>query len=262
MNDYEVAIAVADSGAKIVRQRFGKKLDHFNKGNDDFATNADIEAENTMLAILRRERPNDAILGEESGHSGSSNSVRKWLLDPLCGTLNYSVKMPIVAVNVALWSEGKCIAAAVSDPFNNDMFWIDDKSAYVRVVDKDILLSPSSKLKLVDINLDPPFPSSPNFNIVKLVGDDIFSANFKPRVVSSSMALTWVASGQRAGYITDGYLHESVHFSAGIAICKVAGCTITDLRGREINNNTKGLIAAADSDTHTKLLNLVKKNTT
>jgi myo-inositol-1(or 4)-monophosphatase len=92
MDDFALAIAVANEGADIVRDRFGTRLIRLDKGSGDFATNADIEAEKAMLALLRRERPDDRILGEESGSSGSANSSRTWLIDPLCGTLNYAAK--------------------------------------------------------------------------------------------------------------------------------------------------------------------------
>jgi myo-inositol-1(or 4)-monophosphatase len=83
MNDVDVAIAVADAGAAVVRSCFGTALERLDKGGGDFATNADIEAENAMLALLRQERPQDTVLGEESGRSGAVEGGRTWLLDPL-----------------------------------------------------------------------------------------------------------------------------------------------------------------------------------
>jgi myo-inositol-1(or 4)-monophosphatase len=74
MNDFDVATAVADAGAAVVRRRFGTMLQRLEKGAGDFTTNADIEAENAMRALLHRERPEDAILDEESGRSGARNS--------------------------------------------------------------------------------------------------------------------------------------------------------------------------------------------
>jgi hypothetical protein len=50
-----------------------------------------------------------------------------------------------------------------------------------------------------------------------------------------------------------------VHFAAGLAICGVAGCTVTDLRGQPWGYAATGLVAAADPDTHAALLRLVKK---
>ena len=70
MQDCDVAIAVADAGAAVVRQYFGTPLQRLDKGAGDFATHADIAAEHAMLAVLRRERPADAMLGEGRGFAG------------------------------------------------------------------------------------------------------------------------------------------------------------------------------------------------
>lgn len=259
MNDCDVAIAVADAGAAVVRRRFGTTLQRLEKGAGDFATNADIEAEHAMLAVLHCERPADAMLGEESGRSGASSSVRMWLIDPLCGTLNYAVRMRVAAVNVALRSEGRFLVAAVADPFNHEIFWTDGRGAFVRADDEDSPLTPHGRSQLVDLNFDPPFPNAPAFTAVALAADAEFTARFRPRVVSTSMALTWDATGQRAAYITDGDVRDSVHFAAGLALCEAAGCPVTDLRGRGWGSGATGLVAAADAETHAALLSLVKK---
>jgi myo-inositol-1(or 4)-monophosphatase len=259
MTDRDLAIAVADVGAAVVRHRFGTALQRLDKGAGDFATSADIEAEQAMLALLQRQRPADAILGEESGRTGSSSASRVWLLDPLCGTLNYAARMRVAAVNVALRQENRCIAAAVADPFNGEIFWTDGHKAHVRVNAHDTPVVPSSSSRLVDLNFDPPFPNAPAFSAVTLTGDPGFVARFRPRVVSTSMALTWVATGQRAAYVTDGDVRNSVHFAAGLAICEAAGCVVTDLTGREWSSGVNGLLAAADAETHTALLTLIEQ---
>jgi myo-inositol-1(or 4)-monophosphatase len=68
--------------------------------------------------------------------------------------------------------------------------------------------------------------------------------------VSTSMALAWVATGQRAAYITDGDVRNSVHFAAGIAVCEAAGCVSSDLFGAPWGRGATGLIVAADFETH------------
>ena len=73
------------------------------------------------------------------------------------------------------------------------------------------------------------------------------------------MALAWVATGQRAAYVTDGDPRESVHMAAGIALCEAAGCTVTDLHGGEYGSGANGLLVAADAETHAVLLTIVKQ---
>jgi len=257
MNDCDVAMAVANAGAAVVRRYFGTALQRLEKHAGDFATNADIEAEDAMLTVLQRERPADAIIGEERGRSGARSGMRTWFIDPLCGTLNYAVRMRVAAVNVALVSASRCIAAAVADPFNHELFWTDGTRAFRRAGDQDVPLVPDSSSTLVDLNFDPPFPNAPAFKATTLAADAGFAARFRPRVLSTSMALTWVATGQRAAYITDGDLRESVHFAAGLALCEAAGCSITDLRGDEWGSGATGLVAAADAETHALLLSLI-----
>jgi myo-inositol-1(or 4)-monophosphatase len=259
MNDPELAITVVGAGAEVVRRLFGTPLERFDKGAGDFATTADFESEAAMLAVLGRERPADAVLGEESGRGGALDGLRLWLLDPLCGTLNYAARMPVVSVNAAVVAAEAVLAAAVAEPFGDEVFWTDGSSAFVRTQGRDTPLLPSAHSGLVDLNLDPPFPNAPAFQAAALAADSEFAARFMPRVVASSLALTWVATGQRCAYITDGDVRDSVHFAAGLGICGAAGCCISDLRGGTWGQGPDGLIVAADRPTHAALLALVDR---
>jgi myo-inositol-1(or 4)-monophosphatase len=74
-------------------------------------------------------------------------------------------------------------------------------------------------------------------------------------VVSSTLALAWVAAGRRAAYVTDGGdLSDSVHFAAGIALCRAAGCVVTGIDGEPLGPAGRGLLVAADAETHARLL--------
>lgn len=255
--DARLAVAAVSAGAAVVRARYGGRLERFDKGAGDFATVADLEAERAILAVLRAKRPGDAVTAEESGRTGAAGASRRWLVDPLCGTLNYAVGNMLVAVNVALSIGGDVVAAAVADPFSGEVFWSDGEAAYVRSGDSDGVLTPSPDSRLVDVNLDPPFPNAPGFTGAGLLAEPGFAARFRPRVVSTTLAVAWVAAGRRAAYVTDGHLDGSVHFAAGIALCRAAGCVVTGLDGRPLHTGTGGLVAAADADTHAALLELI-----
>ena len=255
LDDTELAIAAALAGAAIVRKGHGQRLARIDKGHGDFATAADVAAEKAILDLIRAARPDDALLGEEGGKQGPDDVERQWLVDPLCGTLNYAVGSMLVAVNVAL-RDG---AAAVADPSSGEVFFTDGRSAFVRRDGADTKLSPSPATGLVDVNLDPPFPSAPTFRAVDLLAHPDFVSRFRPRVVSTTLALTWVAAGKRAAYVTDGTdLSGSVHFAAGIALCVASGCVVTGLDGSALGPEPgRGLIAAADPDTHSALLSMI-----
>ncbi len=258
-DDAEVAIAAVRAGAEAVYARYGQRFTRIDKGAGDFATDADIAAEKAILDVIRTARPEDAVYGEEGGQQGAADAERQWLVDPLCGTLNYAVGNMLVAVNVALRNG----PAAVADPFSGEIFFTDGETAWVRRDRNDAQLAPTAATQLVDVNLDPPFPSAPAFRAVNLLAHPGFIARFRPRVVSTTLALAWVASGKRAAYITDGGdLTNSVHFAAGIALCQAAGCVVTGVDGAPLGQAAgqagRGLLTAADAETHGLLLSMIR----
>lgn len=258
-DDAQVAVRAARAGASVVREMYGTSLARFGKPGGDFATSADLAAEKAIMDVLRAARPDDAVTGEESGRTGPDGAGRRWLVDPLCGTLNYAVRSMLVAVNVALRAGSGTIAAASADPFSDEVFWTDGTRARVRAGGTDAPLVPSSASNLVDVNLDPPFPNAPAFRAAGLLADAGFAARFRPRVVSTTLAVAWVAAGRRAAYVTDGHLRDSVHFAAGIALCQAAGCVVTGLDGGPPHTGPGGLIAAADPETHSALLKMINR---
>ncbi|WP_326587015.1 inositol monophosphatase family protein [Streptomyces sp. NBC_01294] len=255
VNDTDVAIAAARAGAEAVRARYGQRLARIDKGAGDFATDADLAAEEAILGVIRAARPEDAVHGEEGGQQGAAGAARQWLVDPLCGTLNYAVGTTLVAVNVALRGG----PAAVADPFSGEVFFTDGETAWVRRDGSDTQAAPTAATRLVDVNLDPPFPSAPGFRAVELLAHPGFVERLRPRVVSTTLALAWVAAGKRAAYVTDGGdLTGNVHFAAGIALCRASGCVVTGVDGGPVGPAGRGLVAAADAETHDLLMSLIR----
>lgn len=254
ISDIDLAVAAAVAGAEVVRRAYGGDLMRSAKSGLDFATDADIDAERAILAVLRGSRPNDQVVGEETGVTPGSGA-RRWLVDPLCGTLNFAAQTPLAAVNVALVDGDRTIAAVSADPLADELFWSDESRSYVRTDAGDSALQPSTVSRLVDVNCDG--PADRPFVGAQLIGDPAFRTAFGPRVLSTTLTLAWVAAGRRAGYISDGAFVDNVHFAAGIALCQRAGCIVTDLAGEPLHTG-RGLIAAADAATHQQLVEIVR----
>jgi fructose-1,6-bisphosphatase/inositol monophosphatase family enzyme len=253
--DSEVGLTAAAAGAAVARRHYQQTLARYDKSPIDFATQADLEAEEAIREVIRAARPADTVVGEELGESTGQDTERRWLVDPLCGTLNYAAGTPLASVNVALLTSGGVRAAASADPIADECFWSDGAQSWLRRVGGDTKLIPSAASRLIDINCD----GDGEFVGPQLVADRELRSRYGPRVLSSTLALAWVAGGRHAGYITDGDLRDSVHFTAGIAICQTAGCTLTDLVGDPVYTG-RGLVAAADPATHKDLLRVVSKH--
>lgn len=252
--DVDVALAAAAAGATVVRAAYGSELTRHSKSGLDFATDVDVNAERAIFDVIATARPGDARIGEETGAMAGLGS-RRWLVDPLCGTLNFATQTPLAAVNVALLDGPTTLTCVSADPIANELFWADEQHAHLRHEGSDEPLRPSAQSRLVDVNCDGladrPFVGP------QLLADPAFRAAFGPRVLSTTLAVAWAAAGRRAGYVSDGTFLDNVHFAAGIALCRRAGCVVTDLAGGPLEKG-RGLIAAADAQTHERLVELIR----
>ncbi len=89
-------------------------------GATDVVTEADRRAEAALLDVLRAERPGDSVLGEEG--AAVAGGARRWLLDPVDGTLNYATGLPAWCSAVALVDGAGALAAAVYDPVADELY--------------------------------------------------------------------------------------------------------------------------------------------
>jgi myo-inositol-1(or 4)-monophosphatase len=82
----------------------------------DVVTAADVAVEKLIVEALRSARPEDSVLGEESGASrpaGQNPGRVRWILDPIDGTVNYLYGLPHYAVSLAAEVDGEIVAGVV-----------------------------------------------------------------------------------------------------------------------------------------------------
>jgi histidinol-phosphatase len=120
--DLELALELADIADAISLQRF-RALDlHVeNKPDRSPVTDADRSVEQALKNLLGEKAPNDALIGEEYGNSGSAS--RTWIIDPIDGTANYLRGVPVWATLIALAIDGKPVLSVVSAPAMGRRWW-------------------------------------------------------------------------------------------------------------------------------------------
>jgi histidinol-phosphatase len=120
--DLELALRLADAADEISLGRFrARDLVIETKVDATPVTDADRTVETALRAILGEERPGDAILGEEEGAAGTD--ARRWILDPIDGTRNYTRGIPVWATLVALEVDGIVQLGVVSAPALHRRWW-------------------------------------------------------------------------------------------------------------------------------------------
>ncbi len=90
------------------------------KGRNDFVSEVDRAAEQDIIRSIRRLYPQHAFLAEESGRSGTHDTL--WIIDPLDGTTNFLHGFPVFAVSIACQIRGRLEHAVVYDPMRQELF--------------------------------------------------------------------------------------------------------------------------------------------
>ena len=107
MTSADIALAnrLAEAAGAAIRPLFRADFAHEAKADASPVTEADRAAEAAIRAILDKECPADAIIGEEFGEKDGT-SGRCWVLDPIDGTISFMAGRPIFGTLIALLQDG------------------------------------------------------------------------------------------------------------------------------------------------------------
>jgi histidinol-phosphatase len=83
-------------------------------------TQADREAEQTIVAALGRAYPEWGFLGEEFGAKGPKDV--RWIIDPIDGTKNFVRHVPVWATLLALEEHGEIVAGVIHNPVTGELY--------------------------------------------------------------------------------------------------------------------------------------------
>ena len=121
-DDLALAHALADVADALSTARF-LAADLLVETKPDLTpvTDADRAIEDAVRRTLAAERPDDAVVGEESGTTGAG--PRTWIVDPIDGTKNFVRGVPVWATLIALRAHGDVVVGVVSAPALQRRWW-------------------------------------------------------------------------------------------------------------------------------------------
>jgi myo-inositol-1(or 4)-monophosphatase len=245
---------------EIVREAGREALGYFRsdrigtreKGERDVVTAADFAVESLLRRRLQDAFPGDGIIGEEG--SEVAGRGRRWYLDPVDGTLNFSRGLPVWCVSMGLFDGDGPLLGAICDPVRNEVFaaarglGASRNGAPVNVSSVETL-----EQALVHLTVD--FREESRVagleDLRRLVPQVLRTRN----VGSAALALAYLAAGHFDAMV---HRHASTwDYAAGVLLVREAGGVVTDIAGGPFDESTTTLLAAASRTLHGELLRLL-----
>lgn len=256
--DLERAVQIARWAGEVLLSYFAtESMDTRSKGERDVVTAADLASEQLVRERLREAFPSDGVVGEE-GTRVTGKGSRRWFVDPLDGTLNYSRGIPFWSVSLALFDGDQPVLGVVYDPIRGDMFAAAQGTAAFhndRPIGSSGVVAP--ELAVIHLTVD--------FNEHSLLQGVEDLTLLAPRVFrsrnlgSAALALAYVAAGH-----VDAMLHRYAHawdYGAGVVLVREAGGVVSEMDGSTYTDRSKAILATSTPELHAALRRLIHGET-
>jgi myo-inositol-1(or 4)-monophosphatase len=246
----------ARKAAPRLRRDFGEvsQLQVSRKGPSDFVSNADRQAERTIVEVLQQARPDWGLVLEEGGEIEGDPDRPRWIVDPLDGTSNFLHGIPHFAVSIAVEQNGEIVSGLIYQPLTDETFWAEaGRGAWLQ----NQRLRVSARKELGDslIATGIPFRGHGDFEefdaILREIAPQVAGIR---RFGSAALDLAWVAAGRYDGFWEADLSYWDV--AAGVLLVREAGGFISDYRGgsRAVE---RGEIIASNGKIQSKLHKLI-----
>ncbi|MBO3804181.1 MAG: inositol monophosphatase [Candidatus Brockarchaeota archaeon] len=249
--ELEVAIKAATEAGGILARKYGRSKVRY-KADRSVVTSADLESERRIRSVLKASFPEDSYLGEEAGLKAGS-SGRTWVIDPLDGSTNYSIRNPFFSVSIALIASGETLLGVVYYPCQDELFYA-EKGSGARLGGKRLRVSSSASIGNSTITFchgnDPASVRAISKAYGKLKG----VTSRVRQLGAASLELCFTACGRVDAFFMVGV--KSWDGAAGTLLVDEAGGKVTDLSGKRFLQSSTTLLAS-NGRIHGRLLGLL-----
>jgi len=228
----EVAVKAATKAGELARERFGGKLTIQHKDDrGDLVTEVDVQADRLIVEDILAVFPSHRIYSEEAGEGGAASDW-VWHVDPLDGTNNFALGMPLYGVCISLSYQGQIVLGVIRDSaLGLNYVAVKDEGAW----QEDIKLEAKPKGPLVKSTISWIQGHGVGKDDHKALGLRHHLEHSVKRVLRMwAPSLTWamLARGDLHGVVL--YNSEGEDLYAGLLLAQEAGVKVTDFAGNPV----------------------------
>ncbi|KRF30206.1 inositol monophosphatase family protein [Paenibacillus sp. Soil787] len=244
----EVAVKAAWKAGELARERFGGKLDIQHKDDrGDLVTEVDVLSDRLIVEDILAVFPSHRIYSEEAGEGGA-NSDWVWHVDPLDGTNNFALGIPLYGVCISLSYQGQIVLGVIHDSaLGLNYVAVKDEGAW----QEEVKLEAKPKGALVKSTISwiqGHGVGKDDHRALELRHHLEHSVKRVLRMWAPSLTWAMLARGDLHGVVL--YNSEGEDLYAGLLLAQEAGVKVTDFAGNPIamlGSSGVGLSAGASA---------------
>ncbi|GAB6988279.1 inositol monophosphatase family protein [Paenibacillus pini] len=224
----EVAVQVIREAGLIAKERFDT-LSTINVKDEygDVVTEVDFQCEAVILKAINEHFPEHQIRSEEAG-SNNKESDWLWMIDPLDGTNNYAISLPIFAISITLIYQKVPVLGVVYEPMTDRLFVTSiGEGSYCN--DKAISVKESTNVHRANLGWIQGHGVQNDVKAVQLRNHIDTHCKRMMRLWAPTLQWCMLARGDLDGIVL--YNSEGDDLYSGILMVKEAGAIVIDFNG-------------------------------
>lgn len=255
----EFAIGAAFRAGTILMRNFNDNVKKrvAKKSKFEIVTKSDLEVHKFMAYKIKQQFPDHNFLSEE-GDRVEQGSKYTWVVDPLDGTLNYTIGNPFFATSLTLLESGVPIIGVTYAPFTREMF-VAEKGRFARRNERNMKVSVERRLSNSVISYAYFYREKESRDkAMRLLMHLEDQSRSMRHLGCTSLELAYVAAGRlEAEVISPPLRHWDI--AAGMVLVESAGGKITNFKGQQWEGLHQGLVASNGS-THNQILKIINQH--
>jgi myo-inositol-1(or 4)-monophosphatase len=228
----DAAVRAARAAALIIREHAGlvSRDDIREKGRHDLVTEIDEQSQRLIMQELADQFPDYGFLAEEDTEGARSAASRRWIIDPIDGTTNFTHGVPPYAVSIALAEDDEVVVGVVLEVVSGETFTaVRGAGAFLEGRPMHVSSSPDLSRSLISTGF--PYRAVDHLDAyLEVLGKFMYGCQGVRRHGSAAIDLAYLAAGRFDGFFETGLMPWDV--AAGVLLIREAGGRVTQFSGK------------------------------
>lgn len=232
---YKIATEVTQLAGNFLLDKYGSIKNMSHKSGTHYGIAEDVKCNKIYEKYLKHKTPEVSIYSEEGEKNLNSDLI--WVIDPIDGTSNYRVGIPLFVTQICLLYKSDPVVSIIHAPIFKQFFSAQkNKGAFLN--NKKLIISKTLDLRKAMLGVNKGGSNLDAGKYITQLGNQVRTVRIYG---SMGIELAYVASGKLDILIDSG--SDLYDYAPGVLLVKEAGGVVLNFEGKDWTFRDKTLLA-------------------